>query len=873
MPDFPHLTLKQKLDGRYQFSGMRIEKKFEEQTLANLQNREAHGNNLLTATKALSEDYTTFLKEREEQGLPAAFDENTVPVFLQVDPKDFDIESLKGFGIEIVSEEDEGFIIGANGDNFIKLTERIDLFIKEQGQTKNTSMLWQIVQGIQWRVDYILSEELKEKYVAGIKDTDEFIVDISVACYVKSPERPVRVEDESDEDYAALKAKHEEKVKNQPGKKDYRKQKVRETDEGFNIRLERWRKSSERAEFERDEIAYQRQTYLTHFIQNIYNGEILSSFIDLEDSFGFRAKMSGQALKDLIKGYAYVFEITEAEELSVIEKAEEIEGIDEIEIIAPDAESPTFCVIDSGMQEQHILLAPAVLSQYSKNYVPYENTTSDQVKNGGHGTMVAGGIIFGSEIPSTGTYQPPCFLINARILDKDCSLVNTLYPPQLMEQIVDDFDGVRLFNLSVASWVPCKVTHMSAWAATIDKLIHERKILFLLATGNIFRETGSVTRPGIVEHLTAGRSYPGYLLESSSRIANPSQSMLGLTVGSVCLSNFEDADRISFGQKDYISPFSRTGFGMWGCIKPDVVEYGGDMLREKNGYLVTQHNDISSQVVKTGANRTGYSIGTSFATPKVAHIVAELAKKFPNDSTLLYKALVIQSSRLPEHVFHNPREESLRLFGYGIPDKERAIENNPYRITFVAEGNVAAQQANLYFINIPEEIRRAGTNYDILIEVTLTYTSIPRRTRKRLKSYLSSWLSWDSSKLGESFDAFSARVLKNLDDQDGVEEPADNNSIRWAIWSSPTWGAIKNVKRQDSAAQKDWTILKSNQLPEELSFAVIGHKGWDKDIANELPFALVISFEAISQEAEIYNRIEVANQLEVDAAIAINVEQ
>ena len=90
---------------------------------------------------------------------------------------------------------------------------------------------------------------------------------------------------------------------------------------------------------------------------------------------------------------------------------------------------------------------------------------------------------------------------------------------------------------------------------------------------------------------------------------------------------------------------------MWGCIKPDVVEYGGDFLREKEGFLVTQHNQTSSTVVKTGANRIGYAVGTSFAAPKVGHVIAQLAKKFPKDSTLLYKALVIQSARLPEHVF------------------------------------------------------------------------------------------------------------------------------------------------------------------------------------------------------------------------------
>ncbi|WP_162842735.1 S8 family serine peptidase [Mucilaginibacter pineti] len=111
------------------------------------------------------------------------------------------------------------------------------------------------------------------------------------------------------------------------------------------------------------------------------------------------------------------------------------------------------------------------------------------------------------------------------------------------------------------------------------------------------------------------------------------------------------------------------------CIKPDVVEYGGDFLRKIDGFLITQHNETSTAVVKTGAGRTGFLVGTSFAAPKVAHIVAQLAKKFSNDSTLQCKALVIQSARLPEHLFFQPNTLALRILGYVAPDTQRALEN------------------------------------------------------------------------------------------------------------------------------------------------------------------------------------------------------
>jgi hypothetical protein len=63
----------------------------------------------------------------------------------------------------------------------------------------------------------------------------------------------------------------------------------------------------------------ERQYQVSDFIEKQYKGEILSSFVDLEDSFGFKADLSSQALKDFISAYLYVFEISESEEIEVID--------------------------------------------------------------------------------------------------------------------------------------------------------------------------------------------------------------------------------------------------------------------------------------------------------------------------------------------------------------------------------------------------------------------------------------------------------------------------------------------------------------------------------------------------------------------------
>lgn len=864
MSKFPHLTLKKKLTGPYRFTGIPIEKVVHDTTLANLNNRQGHGKNLSDAADRLKQEHASFVEERKLAGMPDMFAEDIFPVLLQIDPNDFDVEALKNFGIEIISEEEGGFVIGANADNFKGLQEKIDAFLQQKTTSKNqAAKLWQIVFGLGWRVERILSGSLKEKFVEGISDSEVLTLDISVACYVKVDERPIQVLEEDEDEYVKATEKWKNKNGEHSGKK-MRPRRKQEPDGVFAERIANWETHVRNTNELKDDIALKRQNELYEFIENRYKGEIISTFVDLQDSFGFRARMSGQAFKDFLRGYAYVFEICESDAIFMENGKEDPEDTaDDIEILAPAQDSPVICIIDSGIQEKHILLEPAILDEHSINYVIAEDTTSDLVKNGGHGTKVAGAVLYAENIPEAGRHQPEAFLVNARVLDKDNYLPLDLYPPELMENIIDDYKGIRLFNLSITSRGPSRTTHMSAWAASLDKLMHENDILFIVAAGNIQSKALSRSILGISDHIQAARPYPEYFGEPSSRISNPAQSLFSLSVGSVCLADFENEDRISFGKRGDISSFSRCGPGIWESVKPDVVEYGGDFLYEKNGHLITSHDSISTPVVRTGPNRVGYSIGTSFATPKVTHIAAKLARKNPEFSAMLIKALIIQSARLPERFFYQPTNHSINHFGYGIPDVKRATENSDYRITFVASDDITPSQANLYSIKVPEEIRRPGNNFEILIEVTLVYTAEPRRTRKRLKSYLSSWLTWECSKKGEELDSFSQRVLKNMQGEEKVSQDDDIQPIGWTLASQVNHGLIKDKKRQDNAAQKDWAITRSNQLPPELSFAVVGHKGWEKDTTKTIPFALVVTFEILGKEIDIYERISLFNEIEI----------
>lgn len=343
---------------------------------------------------------------------------------------------------------------------------------------------------------------------------------------------------------------------------------------------------------------------------------------------------------------------------------------------------------------------------------------------------------------------------------------------------------------------------------------------------------------------------------------------------------YEQSDVVVFDEVDTLinwfegqpSSFTKAGLGMWGTIKPDVVEYGGDLVRPKTGPLqVFELAHTSPLLVRVPSDGNGAidrdRVGTSFAAPKVSHLAAQLQSLLPNETTLMYRALIAQSARLTNENFRTPNLAHIRTSGYGLPDVQRATGNTENRVTLIASDIIQASELHLYSVTIPDELRSPGTDFDVLVEVTLAYKAQPRRTRRRTKSYLSTWLDFETAKLDESYDQFVRRVTREKfedNDDDSIEELIiPNSTIPWMIHVRTNWGRIKQVKRQDSTLQKDWFIVKSYQLPSEFMIAIRGHKGWDKDPEAKAPYAITVSFESLEAGVSVYERIRIANEVEV----------
>lgn len=611
-------------------------------------------------------------------------------------------------------------------------------------------------------------------------------------------------------------------------------------------------------------------------------------------------------MKDFILNYPYIFEVVEPEDIALPQRAGEA-GAQPAQAAAPtppDASAPAVCVIDSGIQEGHVLLQPAIDQATSHCFLPSKSPTDvgDFVSPAGHGTRVAGAVLYGETVPRNGAPQLPFWIQNARVLNEQNRMPEELFPPAAVRAAVERFHTgprqTRIFNHSINANGCCRTRYMSAWAAEIDALCAVYDVLIVQSAGNL-PENGAAPLLGVKDHLSAGRVYPAFLLEASTRIANPAQSLQALTVGSVAYGLLEAGAWRSFAtEQGHPSAFTRSGFGIWDIIKPEVVEYGGDGIRtgsnppdiQIGGRIAAACPElVRSTMFPPGPAFDRDQAGTSFSTPKVTRVAALLQALFPDEPAILYRALLVQSARWPEwaeailmelrQISSTPRRDNtrreqlldevsevVRYLGYGIPDAARATSNSDHRVTLITSGEtpIRARECHIYQVPVPSQLRRQADEFDIRVEVTLSYVAQPRRTRRHLRRYLSTWVDWKSSKLGEGLNDFRLRALK---DQDSDTDPLPGSVLPWTIHEKPQDGLIRNTKRNSGTVQKDWAVVKSNALPDHFCIAVVGHQGWSHDPDSTARYALVVTFEILGQEISIYEPLRVAVQ-ELQAELA-----
>lgn len=826
------------------------------QAQANKANRAGHSGTLSGRATAASGAWKTQRDARDAAGAPPL--PNRMPLLLQIDPN-LDLTFLRDkVSFEIVAEQADGYVIVATEDIDLAAFRRlVSEFATSTYGSANVARIFQLTgpEDQDARLRRILSESLYQAWPT-LEDQKTYTVDVGIECQgnIEIEDRPERG--------------------------------PRETDPAWAHRQAAWSHARDAAYMAWDELQTQRETEVRTFLAHpSYEGKIISSTSPnpdtrFPDHFTVRIEIKGIGLRDFVLNYSTIFEVAEPDEVANPTQPEvaDREAPPPLTLNPPPTTAPTVCVIDSGMQEGHILLEPAVDQDQSRCFLPGRpaNAVADEVRPNGHGTRVAGAVLYGESPPDAGVVNLSYWVQNARVLDENCKLPKTLFPPEYLRAVIEHFHQgkrkTRLFNHSVNANVPCRTTYMAAWAAEMDLLSLRHDVLFIVSAGNIL-ESNPDPFPGLRQMLGSNQAYPAYLHEPCCRIASPGQSLQALTVGSVAYDAFNQGGWKSIASgRDHASAFSRSGFGIWDAIKPEVVEYGGDNLLNTGHSLTVVgtpsvaaacYPDLVASTMhgRTQAHGRDGTVGTSFAAPKVSRIAAELQAVLPDESCLLYRALIVQSARWPVWACGLSTAEQLnvlRRIGYGIPDLARATTNDDHRVTVVSKGDqtITPNECHIFQVPIPQSMRRQGDEYEIRIDVTLSYVAQPKRTRRSTKRYLSTWLEWKASKLGQSVEDFRCKALK---DQEKVEGLAEGSTLPWTLGAQSNHG-IAGAKRNAGTVQKDWALVKSYKLPNHFCIAVIAHKGWNNDPDAAARYSLAVTFEVVNREIKIYDDLMVAIQ-------------
>lgn len=421
-------------------------------------------------------------------------------------------------------------------------------------------------------------------------------------------------------------------------------------------------------------------------------------------------------------------------------------------------DSPGILIIDSGIMQGHPLLGfilgdAQVFPDSLRQRIVGGAEDGDTV-SGGHGTAVAGIAAYGDlgNCINNRVFNPQVQLFSARVTDHNNEydeeeLVEHQYA-EAITYFLDNYPTIKVVNISLGNDTNIyrNRRHQFKLAAVIDEIAYEfsdRNVVFVISSGNYV--------PDELSDEEIFNTYPDYLLNSEdSKIIDPGTSAIALTVGGISnglgqglgYSNDDNSIRLVGRNKNWPSPFTRTGMGVNGAIKPDLVEVAGDWIFERGRI----NNHPGSSARESGVPTTSKNfappegslfrtvIGTSFSSPKVANLVALLFREFPNASPNLIRALLANSAEIPDDKpprlasLDQDNDDILRIYGYGIPSFERARWSASNEVLLLDDSEIAIDHFKIYEIPpLPEQFLNVrGKKY---ISVTLAFDPPTRYTR------------------------------------------------------------------------------------------------------------------------------------------------
>lgn len=395
-------------------------------------------------------------------------------------------------------------------------------------------------------------------------------------------------------------------------------------------------------------------------------------------------------------------------------------------------QSAAIAILDSGIVSNHPLFQGAVAYEIQD----LKGIASDDT---GHGSKVAGIALYGDirKCIQEKQFTQSVWIVSAKIMFDD-GFGNPRYDPEkLLEHQLQDVVAeisansptCRIFNLSLGNR-DNKVFELRKQynlAVLLDELSKEYDVIFTVSAGNIPFDDIPLD------------DYPTYFLRDIAdyKIIDPASAVLAITVGSIAhvaepLQNNPSDLFFIPATFNYPSPFTCSGPGFRGMIKPELVEYGGNLFSTRYSPM----NNLAAKVLSLNKNFAldgrlfNADIGTSMACPKVAHQLALLINQYPERGNNMIKALLLSSARIPNErpidycgLSKSSSDKDLiplfNIYGFGLPSLNEALESENDKVLLIRENSIGLNKIHLYRIDLPESLfTERGKRF---FSVTLTY--------------------------------------------------------------------------------------------------------------------------------------------------------
>lgn len=416
------------------------------------------------------------------------------------------------------------------------------------------------------------------------------------------------------------------------------------------------------------------------------------------------------------------------------------------------SDGPLACIVDSGVLAGHPLLISSVVGEF--DFSSGENTASDL---NGHGTQVGGIVVYGdiARRMRGNEWIPQVNLLSAKVLRNELNPIDptnssAVFPDekrvedqlkQAIEYIHSEYD-CRVFNLSIGHADRIYLGgRQLPWAEIIDDLARTLDIVIVVAVGN-------VNNPPIPDEASS-RLFQAAVSRSLNspehKLIDPATSALSITVGAIARRDDPSlrylGTQLAAAPRGCPAPFTRSGPGVAGAVKPELVAPGGNLAVDSVAGSMRWRRDDENLGEPTLNLRleSGHPLrvvsGTSYSAAMVSHIAARMEATLRGQlnvkpSQNLVRALLLSSAKVDNNVKEvvgTKQADLLNVVGYGQPSIEHCWSSRN-RVCLITEDIVEYRTFHVYSLEVPEAfLNQRG---DRSISVSLAYDPPTRLSRK-----------------------------------------------------------------------------------------------------------------------------------------------